>query len=308
MLGAALFGWSLAVGPSLLASSPDCPAAGRVEARVREILGLHDNAAFEERATLEREGGSLRVTLRGQDERVLGDRLLAADGSCSELAGAVAVVLAAWLSDFHPEFVGSLPEGAAPALPPPEPIVKARDVTDQAPKRATRPATGRAFALSAALGADVSSKSAAPFASLGARLGPARAGFGGAATASFVAARTLELSAGSVRYFRWPLSLGPTLRVPIAAATLELHVGATVSWLHVEGVGFATSATHDALRGGAFASTRVSFGAERLLPFAELSGLFFGSTEAFVERGPQQPSVSLPSVELLAAVGAAWRP
>jgi hypothetical protein len=308
VLGAALFGWSVALGPSLLASSPGCPGAESVEARVREILGLHDNAAFEERATLEREGHSLRVTVRAPDERVLGDRLLSADGSCDDLTGAVAVVLAAWLSDFHPEFVASLPEGATPEPAPLPPARPPRDTVDTGEKSASRAAPPRQWAVSAALGADVSMASAAPFASLGVRFQPQPVGLGAAVTASFITRRSLDLSTGSVRYFRWPISLGPTWRVPIASTTLDFHMGMALGWLHVEGVGFATSAAHDTLRAGGLASTRLSLGRGQWLPFAELSGVWFGKAEAFVERGPEEPSAELPRLELLAAFGAAFRP
>src|SRR5882724_6003193 len=115
-----LLWWPLVFGQTLLApSTQDCPAPAAVEARVRQILGLSTSAKLAEQASVERTDAALHVTLRSEDGRVLGERSLPADGSCSELVGVVAVVLAAWLSDVHPEFVGALP--AAPSPPPPPP-------------------------------------------------------------------------------------------------------------------------------------------------------------------------------------------
>ena len=135
--------WPVVLGQTLVTSAQNCPAAAAVDARVREMLGLRTTDALEERATVERDGSSLRVTLRSKDERVLGDRLLRADGSCDELAGVVAVVLATWLSDVHPEYVGSLPEPAppvSPAVPAPaiEGVNERRPATSASARRSAR--------------------------------------------------------------------------------------------------------------------------------------------------------------------------
>src|SRR5262249_16055347 len=37
---------------------------------------------------------------------------------CEDLAQAIAVVLATWISDVHPEYVGALPEPEKPLAPP----------------------------------------------------------------------------------------------------------------------------------------------------------------------------------------------
>src|SRR4051812_33378892 len=125
--------WPVVFGQNLLAPSPQvCPSPAAVEARVRQILGLRAGVVLGEQATVERLESSLHVSLKSQDGRVLGDRSLPLDGSCSELAGVAAVVLAGWLSDVHPEFVGVLPEAPPPPPPPPPP-------QQQQPARPVRP-------------------------------------------------------------------------------------------------------------------------------------------------------------------------
>jgi hypothetical protein len=299
--------WSLALGQSLLVASPqDCPAAAVVDARVREILGLSADDALAESATIAREGSSLRVTVRGTDERVLGERLLQADGNCAELAGTVAVVVATWISDVHPEYVGSLPVEPSPVLPeptPPHPKDAGIDAR-QVPPAASPP---RQLLFGVALGAQLSAASATPFGALGVRFVPRRSGFGLAAAAAVTGARRVALSSGSLRYFRWPLTLGPVFRAPLAGAELDLHAGAALSWLRLEGVDFSPSATRNALAAGGFAAARVSFGSGAFVPFGELSGVLWQRSEAFVQRGPEQPAIALPLVELYAAFGGAWR-
>jgi hypothetical protein len=265
---------------------------------VRRILGLGALDTLDEQAAVEREESSLHVTLRSKDGRVLGDRLLRAEGSCDELAGAVAVVLAAWLSDVHPEFVGTLPESAPkPAPLPPAPAPRA--------KAPSEPWLHGSFG--AAIGADFSRESLTYLGTLGARFVLTRSGFGAAITATFVGARTQPLSSGNVRYFRWPLLLGPLYRVPLAASNLDLQAGVAVSWLHLAGSGFADSSTRNAFAGGGFVSTRVSLAATGVEPFLELTGLFFPPTRAFVQHGSERILVNLPDFELYAALGAALR-
>jgi hypothetical protein len=295
--------WPFVLAQTLVTSAQDCPAASSVEARVREVLGLRAGSpAFEERATIDRDGASLRVTLRTHDGRVLGDRRLQADGSCQDLVGVVAVVLAAWLSDVHPEFVGALPAPAPLPAPPsaPAPIAPPGESIE-----ARRPP--RQWVLGAGIGADFSSLAPAPFVALGVGWIPERSGLGAALAATLVGARSEDLSTGSVRHWRWPLELGPVLRVPVGSAALDFGAGAALAWLHLEGSGFASSASHDAFHAGGFISTRISMRSDRFAPFAEVTGVFWGSTQAFVRRGPDELAVTLPRVEAYVAVGSSWR-
>jgi hypothetical protein len=292
--------WSFALGQMLfVTSAQDCPAPAAVDARVRGILGLGANVALEERAKVDRNGSSLHVTLAGHDGRVIGDRWLQADGTCNELAGVVAVVLSAWLSDIHSEFVVSLPEPTP--LPSPSPAPPPVDEPTPA-----RPASHR-VALGVAFGADLSGHAPAPFAAAGVRFMPVSSGFGLAATATIIGARTEELSSGSLRYWRWPMLLGPALRIPVASAKLDLQAGAALAWLHLEGVGFALSSQHDAFVGAGFFSTRISQASQSFEPFAEVTGVVWPSAQAFVVRGGDEIALDLPSLELQVSLGVSLR-
>jgi hypothetical protein len=284
----------------LVTSGQECPAPGTIDARVREMLGARPSDTFEERATVEREGTSLRVRLRGKDERVLGERVLQVEGTCDELASVVAVVLATWLSDVHPVYVASLPEATPPEVPPAAPIAE-----PVAPRASTT--TSRHVALGAALGADFSAGKPAPLASLGARWMPARSGLGAAAAATIIGVRSEPLSSGSVRYWRWPVTIGPAYRLAVGSASLDLHAGAALAWFHVAGTGYPSALTHDAMLGGGFVDARASGSWSGLEPFVDVTGFFWRPVEAFVQRDVDQPSVRLPALELHLAVGASLR-
>lgn len=315
------------VQPALVSGPAECPAAVVVEARVREILGLGAEKELTEHASIEVVDDSLRVVLRGADLQVLGERRLPADGSCEDQAAAVAVLLAAWLSDVHPEFVGDLPDapaGAAVASPsagprdeaPPAPTAAPALVVPLASPPGDRggpaqPAPSRQPGprgdVSAGAGGVVSSEAPAPFAALGVRYFPQGSGWGAALGATVTTPRRALLSSGTVRYFRYPLVLGVAYRARAASALVDATLGGAVAWLHVSGVGFQGAASHDAAVWGGAASLRLALPQGRVAPFVELSGLAFQPAEAFVHRGTETPSFSLPNFELYAALGGAFR-
>jgi hypothetical protein len=132
---------------------------------------------------------------------------------------------------------------------------------------------------------------------------PERSGLGAALAATVMTARTEELSQGSVRYWRWPLVLGPALRAPVGGGHLDFHAGGALGWVHAQGRDFEPPETRNVLRGGGLFSVRGAYGSSRWLGFLEVSGLVWGKTELFVQRGDQQPSISLPTLEVLAAGG-----
>lgn len=316
--------WWLGLVPALWAPSPtDCPEAATVEAKLRETLGLRAEVPIEERVSVEHRGEQLRVTARGKDDRLLGERLLPAQGSCEELAGAVAVVLAAWISDQHPEYLAALPAPEVPAepspeapeLPPPPPATPptappeaAAPSHDEAPASRNQSGVAHRFGVGAALGAEFSSDGAVPLGAIGARWMPEHRGTGGALTAVVTGSRRVELSNGSVRYFRWPLVLGPVFRFPIGGTSLDLQAGAALAWLHLEGIDYSPAQEHDAFSAGGALAARLVLASGLLRPFAELNGVVWGPTEAVVRRGDgDELSVKLPQVEVFAVFGAAWQ-
>jgi hypothetical protein len=285
---------------------------------------MKPDEALAERATLTREGETLRIVVRRGDGSVLGDRTLRANVPCEDLELLTSVVLATWISDEHPEFVatlppppasGMMPDDAAPsaeskAPPAPPPVSASNGAAPSAtetPPSEVRVVQRRRWALSLAGGADFSAHGISPIGSLGVRWMPDRLGLGAALTAHVMTARTEDLSTGRVRYWRWPLVAGPALRVPVGAGSFDVHAGAALGWLHAEGRGFTPSETRNLPRGGALLGMRGAYGPRRWQAFVELSGIYWGKTEVSVDREDESPSfIPLPMVELYATLGAAW--
>jgi hypothetical protein len=239
-----------------LAVGETCPASVDVETRVRAILHLAPEQTLSESFLVERHESGLYVELRGNDAAVIGQRTLPLAGSCNELAQAAAVVLAAWLSDVHPDFAGALPapvpteappEEPPPAEePPPEPA-KSSASAAQAGSGAGYSATQVAprarsktyvWDLSLGVGADYSAGrfALAGIASVG-RL-PTETGWGVAAVTMPAAPRTRELGPGTFDWHRWPLGVGPAFRFVGSAMTVDANAGLAVAWLHFAGGAF----------------------------------------------------------------------
>jgi hypothetical protein len=133
-------------------------------------------------------------------------------------------------------------------------------------------------------------------------------GLGAALALHVMTPRTEPLSQGSVRYWRWPLVLGPALRLRVGDARVDLHAGAALAWVRAQGRNFMPAETRDEFRGGGLVGLRGAYGAGRWKGFLELSGLLWGKTEAFITRGDENPAFPLPRAELYATLGASWAP
>lgn len=320
--------WPIVVGQLAFVDGSDeqCPRPAAVEERVRAILGMKSADTLDERAKLVREGDELKIVVTRADGSVLGERVLSATATCDDLETLASVVLASWISDVHPEFVaalpppparaempsaadaGAVPESAPPVVSPTEPPPATTVQTRDADKHAPEPAQGWRWELGAAAGAYLSGERVSALGSLGVRWMPERSGFGAALTAHVITPRTESLSMGSVRYWRWPVVVGPALRLPLGGVQSELHAGLALGWLHAAGRDFEPSETRDVPRGGGLVGLRGRYGGRRFRGFVDLSGMIWGKSEIFVDRAGRQPSIPLPMLELYLTLGMAWAP
>jgi hypothetical protein len=316
--------WLLASVGFVEADEGACARAPEVEQRVRGILGLRPDDELEERARLTREGDQLKVVVRRKDGSLLGEKTLGEGVSCQELEGVVSVVIATWISDLHPEFLATLPAAPShgvmpseqaeapepagePEPRPPLPVGERSSPPPALPERASSPAQRWRLQLAAAAGLSLAGDAAA-LASLGLRWAPERRGFGAALGAFVTTARDEALSPGRVSYRRWPIALGPLWRVPLADARLDFHVAPALAWLRAEGQDFESSFSRDVLRPAGLLGVRAGYGRGSVSGFLEASGVAWGRTEAFIEKGAEEPAVALPSFELYLTVGASWTP
>ena len=96
-----------------------CPAPAEVTAQVTRWLPSQASGDDSQVVRITEHGDDLVVSHEGSDGNVLATRRFARTFSCRELGSAVAVAIAAWQSDVHPEFAPNL----AARTPPPPPAV-----------------------------------------------------------------------------------------------------------------------------------------------------------------------------------------
>lgn len=281
--------------PALLAfvslvEGEDCPAPVDVAARVRTILHLSPEQQLSEGFAVERHEAGLYVALRNADSSLIGERTLPTLGSCDELAQAAAVVLAAWLSDVHPDFAGALPAPPVqpPAVPPaqPEPPPPRPASPPAAPPPAPPPAAGapqRRLHVLAGLGGDLTSGALAPALLLGASFGAEVSGLALSARALLTLAREEPLGPGQVSWRRWPVGIGPSLRLATGTWAFSLSAGPAAAWLVLGGDSFDRVATQNGLAWGGFGELLVSGRAYPFAPFGAVNvQLYPGNTTAYV--------------------------
>jgi len=253
-----------------LVAGETCPAPIDVEARVRSILHLSAEQELSEGFVVERHEAGLYVELRQADTTLIGQRTLPAEGSCDELAQAAAVVLSAWLSNVHPDFAGALPPAPAPApvaepVPEPEPTAAPPPATPPrvpvaapAPAAPPPPSPPRHFDLALGAGADLVSSGSFALAGVlvAGYLPPRGIGLSGFAAVSWP--RQERLGPGTVDWRRWPVGVGPSLRVATSGIAWDVSVGPALGWLHFSGSKFQRSSSQDGFEWGGFLDLRVA--------------------------------------------------
>ena len=310
-----------------------CPAPAQVAADVQKILGLSDEYAPKVHATLAREGAFIRLSLSESDGTSLGERLLTADEDCVVLSRAAAVVLAAWLTDQHPEFLVALPSSAdasasgdaarqpsavpsnagaaqpTPATAPAKSVVAARNISAAASSSNTPPA--HRLALGAAIGGGWASSQFVPGAWLGVSLDPVQSGWGAQLSAAWLGQHTQQLRDRNIAWSRWPLMLGPYVRFATQFGNVEVEAGPALGWLHLQGTDFTRNIPQSKAQVGGYGALRFMPKANAWHPFLMVAPvLWFNSVSAqsVDELGKGTDSTHLSSLEVLFTAGVRFLP
>src|SRR5215831_1589930 len=106
----------------------NCPSPGEVEEKLAPLLPVDFAASSTDRAAIMEEAdGTLSVLLARADGNPIARRRLPRAATCSEQAQTVAVALAVWEAQIHPEISLRLDRLSAPPAPPraaPPPVAK----------------------------------------------------------------------------------------------------------------------------------------------------------------------------------------
>jgi hypothetical protein len=286
----------LALGPVAVEGTAACPAAADIAARVAALLpAAHTTDAPDVVRLDDDAAGALRVTLNRPDGTPLGERALARTFSCDDLAAAVAVVVAAWESDVHPEF--QPPPGPAPAIsvtPTSPPVPRARTPTR--------------FDVGAALSGSLAPTSDGAGPALGALLAgswtPAHARVGARLTLATTTLRDLSLASGHVSWRRFEAGLGPQLRLTSVDKrwALDLHADARLAWLKAAGDGFTNDSSAGSVDPGIGAGVRVLRFQGDVAPWLELAADEWPRGQQAYAT-PSGASVTLPRFDATLALG-----
>lgn len=274
-----------------------CPSAAEVSTRVGELLPGATNPASDQEpdvVLLDEGNAGLRISMRGADGSLRGQRLLEPTASCSDLAAAAAVVIAVWQSEAHPEFTSRIDAGALPA-----PAVAASITYD----------LGAALLWSVAGTAQnsVGAPGATMVATWTAGATAALTRFGLRAAFSGTTEREHPLSSGAARWRRLTLALGPQIRFAEASRrwSLDVHAAALGARLSVRGVNFAMNLPSSALEPGVGAGTRLMLHQGRAAVWLELT-LARWLREQFAVANPGASSTLLPRLEGQVALGVSF--
>jgi hypothetical protein len=213
----------------------DCPGAIEIERELGRLLG--DEAVAHDVATIAQAGdGSVSLTLTDTSGQPIGARTLPRARTCGEQAKAVAVTVAVWEAQLHPEITLGLDRLAS--APPPrsgEMAVVAR----VAPPPPVAPQPAPELMLGAAVMADVQSGGWAPAARLDLARGNAGSRWRARLALGGVCRHQMNLSPGHVSWWRAFVQVGADVEV-VRGPRSAVVVGAGIvgGMVSVAGAGF----------------------------------------------------------------------
>jgi len=271
----------------------DCPSARDVERELGPLLGeevaAHDVATIATAAD-----GAVSLSLADPAGQPIGERMLPHARTCGEQAKAIAVTLAVWEAQLHPEISLGL-DRLAPSEPPP--VIAAQTAP---------PPPAHQLTLGLAVLGDWQSSTWAPGARLDLALGPADARWKIKLAAGAIGQHTIDLPPGLGRWWRAFAQLGVDFDVARgrrwAGALGGGFVGSVVS---TAGSGFAVDRTTRSLDLGGEARARVEarLGRQsRVRPWVGVLVAMWARRQTLDLQGAAT-SAALPRIEPMAALG-----
>ena len=259
-----------------------CPTATEVAAHLENIGGLAPGRS----ARITRVENALTIKLIADPAQLVGERTFEVAGeSCSDLAEAAAVILAALQSE-------SASKESEVSFP--------RESTQRKP---SLPSSRRSltYDLGAAFVADFAGSAFAPGGEIEASIG--RGHWLGRIALSGSAARSLALGTGRVDWFRVSPSLGPELRFLWKHVLLDVHVDLQLAALHVSGAHFGTNLQKFQFDPGLGAGARLGIRAGPFVPFVGVAVVGWFLSQESSASGPSPATVTVPQFDLLLLAG-----
>jgi hypothetical protein len=267
MLPAALLAASLCAALPIRVEAESCPSGDEIERRLGAMLSPVPESAPPNVARIRRQGEGLHVELVGPDAAVIAERQLDSAGACADLAQMVAVVLASWESDVHPEFARP-PADLVPAR-----LLETRSGRDDRQARASR------YALAAGLGTSVAD-TAALSGVLAASWYPGGGRLGMRGLALAETDHTLDLGLHQARWHRWVGGLALEWRLDGSMTSLDAHAGVAVALLQASGADFPENHSAASLAMAPVLGSRGSLWLTSYLGlYLEVDGFYWGRSQ-----------------------------
>jgi hypothetical protein len=273
-----------------------CTAPTDVQQRLADLLPATGAAPGDQHhARLIRSENGVHVDLLGDGGQRLAARDLAASEGCSDLAAAIAVVIAAWEADLDPRVSTRV------KLPRPEARSRPTTLVVQASAPPARPPS---FDLGLALIASLTGGQVAPGARVRGWVAPTGWHTGLGVTASAVTSRSEAVGerADAARWNRIAFGAGPETRLKLARTIMAVHAQALAALLRVEGVGLATTASDSTAQFGAGLGVHAGWPWGNATPWIGADLLFWPGHDRLAITGVTAQG-ELPRAELQLAVG-----
>jgi hypothetical protein len=286
-----------------------CPAPAEVDAGLAPLLPPGFASASTDRALIVEEPDGLSLSLARSDGRTIAHRRLPQTGTCAEQAETVAVTLAVWEAQIHPEIALRLDRLAGtPARAAAVPAVADRPPTLV---QSAAPAPAREFAASigAAAVGGWQPDSVAPGGRLDATLGPERRPWRARLSLAALGDHTARLPPGNASWWRSYAALGADAVLSLAGRwRLALGAAGVLGVKTAAGSGFSTDQTARSIDLGLETTLRAELRLGAVRPWLGLALLTWLGRQTLEVTGAS--SAVLPRLEPLLALGAdfCWRP
>lgn len=285
-----------------------CPAASEVEGKLAPLLPPDFMESSADSAVIAEDvDGTLSVSLARPDGRTVGQRRLPRAATCAEQAETVAVTLAVWEAQIHPEIslrldglTAARPSAVAAvaAVPPSNRGLELRTpVEPRHPKVTT-------WAVGAGLVGSWQPGSVAPGGRLDAMMGAVDRPWRWRLSLAGLGKHTLSLGPGQANWWRVYLALGADYAFPLGRRwALALGAAGVAGLATADGSGFSTDRTAQAVDLGVEGMLRVEVRLGTLRPWLGLT-LVTWLRQQTLEVTGAATSVVLPRAEPMIAVGA----
>jgi len=283
-----------------------CPTAGEIEEKLIPLLPPGFVIDSGDRAVIAEDADGLTVSLARPDGKTAARRHLPRSGTCTEQAETVAVTLAVWEAQIHPEI--SLRLERLARAPASAPRAADREVTLV---RSAAPVAARALlpAVGAGIVGSWQPDSVAPGGRLDATLGASDRRLRLRLSLAGLGHHTLKVAPGEANWWRGYVVLGGDYVVPVGGRwRLALGAGGVLGLLTAGGSGFSTDRTTRSVDLGAEVMLRVELALGSFRPWLGAALLTWLRRQT-VEVTGEVASAALPRLEPFIALGAdfCWR-